>query len=181
MMEILARIGRARPQTIPRLARIASSQLARSEVTDRAYRVFASERRIRFTEMEYGIPREHAKEAIARVKEIAESSDLDVSFPVEVRFTAGDEALLSTAEGRDTCYIAVHMYRGMGWEPYFRRVEELLAGEYGGRPHWGKRHFQTAETLAPRYPGWERFAEVRDRLDPERRFENGYVARVLGA
>ena len=24
--------------------------------------------------------------------------------------------------------------------------------DYGGRPHWGKLHFQTAETLAPRYP-----------------------------
>ena len=27
--------------------------------------------------------------------------------------------------------------------------------EYGGRPHWGKRHFQTAETLRPRYPRWD--------------------------
>ena len=52
--------------------------------------------------------------------------------------------------------------------------------EYGGRPHWGKRHYQSAATLAPRYPGWERFAAVRARLDPEGRFENDYTRRVLG-
>ena len=38
--------------------------VGRSTKVDRSYRVFASERRIRFTEMEYGIPREHAAEAV---------------------------------------------------------------------------------------------------------------------
>ena len=102
-----------------------------------------------------------------------------VPFPFEVRFVAGDDAFLSPAGGRDTCYIAVHMYRGMEWEPYFRAVEEVMEA-FGGRPHWGKRHFQTAATLAPRYPEWKRFAAVRARLDPEGRFANRYVERVLG-
>jgi FAD-linked oxidoreductase len=175
----LVLLGRRRPEAIPRLSRFAARQFARSEITDRSHRVFANERRVRFTEMEYGIPREHAAEAVARVKEIAESPELDVSFPIEVRFTAGDDALLSTAVGRDTCYIAVHMFNGMLWGPYFRRVEELMDG-YGGRPHWGKRHFQSAATLAPRYPGWDRFQEVRARLDPYGRFANRHTDRVLG-
>jgi L-gulonolactone oxidase len=51
---------------------------------------------------------------------------------------------------------------------------------FHGRPHWGKRHFQTASTLAPRYPDWDRFAAVRTRLDPGGRFANDYVRRVLG-
>ncbi|MGZ5420382.1 MAG: D-arabinono-1,4-lactone oxidase, partial [Solirubrobacterales bacterium] len=80
---------------------------------------------------------------------------------------------------RDTCYIAVHMFNGMPWEPYFRGVEEIMNG-YGGRPHWGKRHFQSAETLAERYPRWEEFGRVRARLDPGGRFRNDYVDRVLG-
>ena len=29
--------------------------------------------------------------------------------------------------------------------------------DYGGRPHWGKLHYQTAATLAPRYPRWDDF------------------------
>jgi FAD/FMN-containing dehydrogenase len=52
--------------------------------------------------------------------------------------------------------------------------------DYGGRPHWGKLHYQTSETLAPRYPEWERFQSVRRRLDPAGVFTNAYLDRVLG-
>ena len=52
--------------------------------------------------------------------------------------------------------------------------------DYGGRPHWGKLHFQTAATLAGRYPGWDEFGAIRDRTDPERVFANAYLDRVLG-
>ena len=71
------------------------------------------------------------------------------------------------------------MFKGMPWEPYFRGVEAIM-DEYGGRPHWGKRHFQTAATLAPRYPKWEEFQQARARLDPGGRFANAYMDRVLG-
>ena len=40
---------------------------------------------------------------------------------------------------------------------------------------------QSAATLAPRYPEWDRFQEIRQRLDPDGRFENDYIRRVLGA
>ena len=52
--------------------------------------------------------------------------------------------------------------------------------DYGGRPHWGKLHFQTAETLAPRYPQWDAFQKARARLDPNGVFSNAYLDRVLG-
>jgi L-gulonolactone oxidase len=179
LFNLMSRYMRRRPKSIPRLSRFAAGQLAHSEKTDRSYRVFASRRLVRFTEMEYAIPRRHAAEAIPRVMALAESPELDVSFPIEVRFVVADDAPLSTAEGRDTCYIAVHMFNGMPWEPYFRGVEEIMDG-YGGRPHWGKRHFQNAETLAERYPKWEEFGRVRARLDPAGRFRNDYIDRVLG-
>ena len=50
----------------------------------------------------------------------------------------------------------------------------------GGRPHWGKMHFQTADDLRPRYAEWDRFQALRSRLDPEGRFSNAYLDRVLG-
>ena len=68
----------------------------------------------------------------------------------------------------------------MEYRPYFEGVERIM-NDYEGRPHWGKLHFQSAETLAPRYPQWDRFQAVRDRLDPERRFANEYTRKVLGA
>ena len=85
-----------------------------------------------------------------------------------MRVTAADDALLSPSHERDTAYIAVHQYRGMEWRPYFEAVEAIM-DEYGGRPHWGKRHFQTAATLAERYPRWADFQAARDELDPEPR------------
>ena len=175
----LFRVGRAVPGAIPALNRRIVPLLQPSKVVDHAYRVYASRRNIPFTEMEYGIPREAAAEALRRLVDLVERRGLPVAMPYEVRFTKGDDAYLSTAAGRDTCYIAVHQYRGMDFDAYFRGVERIM-DDYGGRPHWGKRHFQTAATLAPRYPDWERFQAVRRRLDPDGVFTNDYVDRVLG-
>ena len=179
VMGAIARAGRRLPSKIPRLSRFVASQLGRSVKTDRSYRVFASRRMVRFTEMEYAIPRRHAIDAIPRVLEVAERADPPVGFPIEVRFVAGDDSMLSPAHDRDTCYVAVHQYQGMAWESYFRSVESIM-DSYGGRPHWGKRHFQTAATLAERYPRFEDFLAARNRLDPEGSFRNQYLDRVLG-
>ena len=178
-MDLLARTGRRFPAAIPRLARFASRQFSRSERTDRSYRVFASERRVRFTEMEYALPREHGAEAVRRVLALVRERRLPVGFPIEFRVVASDDAYLSTAYGRETAYVAVHQYQGAPWREYFRAVEEIMSS-YGGRPHWGKRHFQTAATLRELYPRWDDFQRVRARLDPQGTFANAYTDRVLG-
>ncbi|HEU4462302.1 MAG TPA: D-arabinono-1,4-lactone oxidase [Solirubrobacterales bacterium] len=179
-LEALSRTGRALPRTIPSLARLAGRLASGSRTVDRSDRVFANERRVRFTEMEYGVPREHGPEAARRVIEWVRRNRYPVFFPIEMRVAAGDDALLSPSHERDTAYIAVHQYRGMEWRPYFEAVEAIM-DSYGGRPHWGKRHFQTAATLAPRYPAWEEFQRARDTLDPGRTFANEYTERVLGS
>ena len=117
----------------------------------------------------------HGPEALRRVLDMIDRRGFAVPFPIEYRVVAGDDAYLSTAYERDTVYIAVHMYRGMVWEPYFRAVEAIM-DDYEGRPHWGKRHFQKAATLAPRYPEWDRFQAVRARLDPAGVFQNEYAS-----
>jgi FAD-linked oxidoreductase len=178
-MDVLSRIGRRFPSTLPRIVGFASRQFSRAEKTDRSYRIFASERRVRFTEMEYAIPREAGPEAVRRVLELLRERRFPVGFPIEFRLVAPDDAFLSTAHGRETAYVAVHQYQGAVWEPYFRAVEEIMSG-YGGRPHWGKRHFQTAETLEKLYPRWRDFQKVRARLDPKGTFANVYTDRVLG-
>jgi L-gulono-1,4-lactone dehydrogenase len=175
----VARLGRRMPSRIPALSRFVASRLGKSTKIDRSYRVFASQRRVRFTEMEYAIPRRHAAEAAQAALDAAEHADPPVGFPIEVRFVAGDDAHLSPAHDRDSCYIAVHQFEGMAWEAYFRSVEAIM-NRFGGRPHWGKRHFQTAATLAERYPGWEHFRAARARLDPGGHFRNDYLDRVLG-
>ncbi|RMI35299.1 D-arabinono-1,4-lactone oxidase [Nocardia stercoris] len=175
--DAMARAGRRYPALIPWVHRTAARAGSYRRVVDRSYRVFASPRTIRFTEMEYALPREHSVEAVREIARI--SRTFDTPMPMEVRWVAGDDAFLSPAGGRDTCYVAVHQYQGMEYEPYFRACEAVF-DSFGGRPHWGKRHFQTAETLRPKYPEWDRFQEVRRRFDPAGRFANPYVDRVLG-
>jgi L-gulono-1,4-lactone dehydrogenase len=175
---LFCRTGRAFPGLIPFLNRRLASLMGRSEHLDASNRVYANTRLVHFTEMEYGLPREHAAEALERVLATIERRRLPIGFPIELRVVAPDDALLSTAHGRPTAYIAVHQYVGMEFETYFRAVEAIM-DDYGGRPHWGKRHYQSAATLEPRYPEWARFQEIRERLDPERRFENDYLRRVL--
>ncbi len=176
---VAGRVGRSVPAAIPAVSRRYAALLGRAEQLDRSHRVYANTRLVRFTEMEYAIPREHAAEALERVLSLIERRRLPVGFPIELRVVRDDDALLSTAHGRPTAYIAVHQFRGMEFETYFRAVEAIM-DDYSGRPHWGKRHYQSAATLAPRYPEWERFQDVRRRLDPEGRFENDYLRRVLG-
>jgi L-gulonolactone oxidase len=178
-LELFSRAGRALPRGIPAMNRAIARLLQPSERVDRSYRVYANERKVRFTEMEYAVPREAGREALERVLAMIERRRLPISFPIEFRFVAADDAYLSPSNGRATAYVAVHVYRGMEHETYFRAVESIMR-EYGGRPHWGKRHYRTAADLAPAYPDWERFAAARERLDPNRRFRNDYVDRVLG-
>jgi FAD-linked oxidoreductase len=175
----LAATGKRLPAAIPRLSRLAARLASGGTRTEASHRIFASERRVRFTEMEYGVPRERGPEAVRRTIEWVLRNRYPVFFPIEVRVAAGDDALLSPSHERDTAYVAVHQYRGMEWRPYFEAVEEIMR-EYGGRPHWGKRHFQTASTLAPLFPAWDRFQAARDELDPGRVFSNEYAERVLG-
>jgi L-gulono-1,4-lactone dehydrogenase len=171
--------GRLAPPLIPALNQGISRLVGRTTRTDHSYRVYASRRDIKFTEMEYAVPREHGAEAARRVLELVRRRRLRVGFPIEVRVVAGDDALLSTAHGRDSVYVAVHQYRRMEFETYFRAVERIMS-DYDGRPHWGKRHYQVAATLQPLYPAWDRFLAVRERLDPEGKFMNDYCERVLG-
>jgi L-gulono-1,4-lactone dehydrogenase len=176
---LLCRVGRRFPARIPQINRLVTRLAGSSARVDRSDRIFASPRLIRFTEMEYALPRERTPEAVRRVMALVPARDFAVPFPIEVRAVAPDDALISPAAARESGYVAVHMFEGMPHEPYFRAVEAIM-DELGGRPHWGKRHHQTAATLRPRYPDWDRFQAIRARLDPHGRFANDHTDRVLG-
>jgi L-gulonolactone oxidase len=174
----VTKAGRFRPSAIPRLSKLIPSS-GRVEYVKPSYQIFASPRWVKFYEMEYSVPRRHVGTALNAIRSLIDDKGLFIGFPVEVRFTAPDDIPLSTASGRESAYLAVHVAKGMDYETYFRGVEEIMNG-LEGRPHWGKLHFQSAETLAPRYEKWDAFQKVRDRLDPNRVFQNDYTQRVFG-
>ncbi|MFH8260342.1 D-arabinono-1,4-lactone oxidase [Streptomyces roseolus] len=172
-------LGRAVPPVVPSIARVSSRALSARTYTDIPYKVFTTPRRVRFLEMEYALPREAATTALRELKAMVERSPLKVSFPVEVRTAPADDIALSTASGRETAYIAVHLYRGTPHRGYFTAVERIMTA-HGGRPHWGKVHTRDADRLAAVYPRFAEFTALRDRLDPERLFANDHLRRVLG-
>jgi L-gulono-1,4-lactone dehydrogenase len=175
----ICRAGKLAPAAVPSLNRVLPKLASREERIDRGDRVFANQRLVKFTEMEYAIPREHGAEAVTRILDLIESRQLPITFPLEVRFAGPDDALIGPSHGRESCYIAVHTYRGTAFESYFRGVERIMSS-YGGRPHWGKRHYLSAAELKDRYPEWETFQAIRERLDPNQVFANDYTRRVLG-
>ena len=172
----LNRAARRAPRAIPWINRAAGRAASERERVSESFDVFSSTRLVRFEEMEYALPRERAVDAVRAARQILERHP--VSFPIELRFSAGDDALLSPAHARDTAYVAVHVFEGMAFEAPFREVEAVMR-EWDGRPHWGKRSFLGAAELAPRYPRWDDFAAIRSRLDPDGRFVNRWIAQTL--
>ncbi|KRB75882.1 FAD-linked oxidoreductase [Nocardioides sp. Root190] len=168
------------PRAIPAANRFASRLLGARSYTDVAHRVFTTERRVVFREMEYAVPREAGLTALRECRAAFERSGLTVSFPVEIRVAPADDVALSTSYGRDSFYLAFHTHRRADHTAYFALLEPIMRA-HGGRPHWGKVHTLGAADLAPLYPRFDDFVALRNRLDPDRVLTNPYLDRVLGA
>lgn len=175
----VCRMGRMAPAAIPRLAKALPASGERT-YSDHSFRVFASPRLVRFYEMEQAVPAAALPSALNEVRQMVARKGYKLNFPVEVRFTAPDDIPLSTAHGRPSAYIAVHIYKGMEYEPFMRDVEDIMRA-HDGRPHWGKLHWRDAAELSALYPRWNEFQAMRNRLDPDRTFRNDYSTRVFGA
>jgi L-gulonolactone oxidase len=138
---------------------------------------------IRQRVLEYAIPLQATVPALYGLKQIIERKGYNVHYPVDVRFSAADEAWLSPAYGRQTCYIGIIMYRPFGsdvpYEDYFCDVDALFT-QLEGRPHWGKIHYRTASDLSSVYPYWNDFLRLRAELDPQGIFLNDYLECIFG-
>ncbi|MEO3812140.1 D-arabinono-1,4-lactone oxidase [Sphaerisporangium sp. B11E5] len=175
----LCATGRRLPGAVPALNDLSARALSPSTCVDASYKVFTSVRRVRFLEMEYAIPRDRLAQALRETRDLVELRDWRITFPVEVRVSPPSDAWLSTAHGRDTAYIACHVYRPTPNPAYFEEVEQIMT-RLGGRPHWGKLHTRDAAYLSTVYPRFADFLRLRDELDPGRLFTNPHLATVLG-
>jgi FAD-linked oxidoreductase len=172
-------LGRRVPALVRPINRVSAAALSSRSFQDRSDRVFTSARRVRFVEMEYAVPRAAAVDLVTAIRQTIDAAGWKIGFPLEVRVTGADDIPLSTASGRASAYVAVHLPVGVDHRPYFGAVEQIAA-EHEGRPHWGKMHDLDADRLRKLYPGFDGFVSLRDRLDPAGRFTNGYLDRVLG-
>ena len=174
------RLSATWPGLTGKVNRAATKALPERSYTDQAHRIVTGSGRVVFRQMEYAVPRRSLAHVLDEIDGWLQRSGEQITFPVEVRLPAPDNIPLSPAFGRETCWVAVHQYYRRPHDTYFGAVE-AIAREVDGRPHWGKLHYRTAEDLAPAYPLFDEFLTVRDTYDPERRFGNDYLRRVLGS
>jgi FAD/FMN-containing dehydrogenase len=127
-----------------------------------------------FHELEYFVPFERGREAMAAMRELMLSQLPLSAFPMEVRTVRRDNAFLSHSYERDTVVISVSGMPGTDYWPYLRKVDRLL-GDFNARVHWGKLHFLTQEQLFLRYPKARAFIETRRALDPAGTFLNDHL------
>lgn len=173
------RVLRRKPSWIPRANAIAGSALSAREYIDDSYNVFVSPRTVRFRESEFALPREALPSVLSELANWFDAGHENVSFPIEVRFTAADDVWMSTGHDRDNCYVAVHQYWRTDYRSYFAAAQDIFTA-HEGRPHWGKLHTLDANYFAGTYKKFNDFVAIRDELDPGRTFSNDYLARVLG-
>lgn len=171
--------GRAAPGLVPGINRLSAKVWGDRTFSDASHRVFATSRGVRFREMEYAVPLDRLASAFRGVQRVIDEHGWRIEFPIEVRTAAADDLWLSTASGRPSGYLAVHRYWKTDHTEYFAAVEEVMLA-HEGRPHWGKLHTLDASALRARYPRFDDFTALRDRLDPDRAFRNPYLDRVLG-
>jgi FAD-linked oxidoreductase len=177
---LLSESCRLFPNLCKTVCNISAQSIATIDEVNYSHRLFTTPRMVRFQEIEYNIPVEHAVAVINEIQKCIQQHQFQVHFPIECRFVHSDDIWLSPAYERESAYIAVHMYRGMPYRTYFYYIEEIFK-RYQGRPHWGKMHTRTAGELAELYPRWHDFRRVRAELDPQGVFLNSYLRDLFDA
>lgn len=178
-VRLVQQVTRAAPRSTPFANAVAARLISRRDYVDAAPSVFTRSRRVRFHEMEYGLPRRVAVAVLREFRRLTTAGPWRIAFPVQIRLAPADDVWLSTAYQRDTVHIACHAYPRTQYEGWFAAVEELFVS-FGGRPHWGKLHTRDADYLQKVYPRMDAFRRVRDSVDPDRLMGNAYLGTVLG-
>lgn len=152
---------------------------ARARVrTDRSYRIYPSVFEPNFHEMEYMVPAGAGRETFLEIRDLVRTRFPQCVYPVEVRFTAADDGMLSPNHGTDVAVVSVSGEPGTDYWPFLRACDEVFAA-HRGRPHWGKLHFMTPERMAELFPDHERFRAIRAGLDPAGTFLNDLLRPLL--
>jgi xylitol oxidase len=127
---------------------------------------------------EYLVPRARAVEAIEAVRALAPlvAPLLQIT---EIRTVAADDLWLSSSYGTDVVGLHFTWVRDQaGVEAVLPQVEAALL-PLGARPHWGKLYLDREGVVPSLYPRLADFAALAARFDPDARFRNPFLARLL--
>lgn len=131
-----------------------------------------------FHELEYAVPVAHGKAAVKAIRKLMLEKYPECYYPIEYRFTAGDDAWLSPFFEQDSVTVSVSGEPGTDYWDYLRDVDAILR-TFEARPHWGKLHFLTPKDVEQLYPKADDFKKLRRRLDPQGFFLNQHLSQLL--
>ncbi len=143
------------------------------ERRDRMHRILVYEYPTPYREIEFAIPLEYAKTVFRLVREFLKKHHPNYAQPVDVRFVAQDDALLSWSHDGPKAVFSVPDDMSQGYSPVMSALEALFY-DHGGWPHWGKEHHLTQSQLKARHPGFSEFVDIRRTLDPGGLFLNDH-------
>ena len=146
---------------------------------DRAYRIYPSVFEPNFHEMEYMLPADSGPEAFGLIRDLIRTRFPDCIFPVEVRLTAADDAMLSPFHERESAVISVSGQPGTDYWPFLHAVDEVFA-RFDGRPHWGKLFFMTPDRMERLFPELDHFRAIRRELGPAGMFLSDLLRPLVG-
>ena len=154
------------------------TRYVREERIDCSYRIFPSERHLRFNEMEFAVPEVNGPDCLREIRQLMQTKHADVAWPIEYRTLHADDIDLSPAYERATVTISIHQANDLPHQSFFADAEAIFRNHHG-RPHWGKLHSHTACELQALYPRWDHFQTLRRQLDSGSLFLNDYLRHLF--
>jgi FAD/FMN-containing dehydrogenase len=144
-----------------------------------AAEVLPKERDLKFDEMEYALPLESGPECFQEVRKIMKKKWRKiVCWRVLYRTIAADDFYLSPFSGGDKVTISLHQNAGFPFWEFFKDIEPVFRN-FGGKPHWGKKHTLKANELKELYPDWLDFHAIRKKMDPDDIFVNDHLKQLF--
>ena len=175
----ICEFGRWFPSKTQGIAKLTANLISYSKKINYSHKIYATPRLVKFTEMEYNVPADAYQDVMKEVVKVVNSGKFNMHFPIENRWVKGDDILMSPANGRDSAYIACHVYSNKDNGPYFKAMEEIFRA-YDGRPHWGKMNKLSPVVIADIYPQFDTFMKHRAQQDPDNLFVSNYLDKLLG-
>lgn len=175
----ICEFGKWFPSKTQAISKLTANLISDSKKTAFSHKIYATPRLVKFREMEYNVPADAYQEVMKDVIKTVNSGKFDVHFPIENRWVKGDDILMSPANGRDSAYIACHVYSNKDCKPYFKALEDIFRA-YDGRPHWGKMNTLSPAVIADMYPEFSTFMKHRSEQDPDNIFVSQYMKQLLG-
>jgi FAD/FMN-containing dehydrogenase len=164
---------------VTRFNRVAARWLIKKRRVGPSTLMLSTPEPVRHYETEAAVPLAAGGEAFDRTVRLVRRHGLPANFILELRYTRGDAAWMSTAYGGDVIHLgactAIRALKRAYFDAFWQEMRPL-----GGRPHWAKEMDHDALEIRSLYPMADRFLDLRNRLDPQRLFANRFLDRTLG-